>query len=330
MPSTRFLLSLAVLATLTVGILADEPPLLPRYPELLLMVVVPERIAGAPGDDLATAETELIRHFLAAGYRVVDQAQSAAARDWAFADAVFDEPTGAEARSLAAKHGADLLLIGRASAEDGGSTHGVYTARGRVEVRLLVPQTGDILLSEGVTESGADTTRALAAHKALDEAANRLAPLLIEVVGQATGGPTQDLAATACPELGPPAEGEGLRRPVRVAVVPFEDRSGWRGADWNLREAVSELIAQELMKLGTVEVVDRTNLDDTVSEQALGLSGLVNRRDQPRELGTLTGADVLVVACPYCLAMFEDAVKTQGYEGKMEVKQLIELVRDAV
>jgi Fe-S oxidoreductase len=43
-----------------------------------------------------------------------------------------------------------------------------------------------------------------------------------------------------------------------------------------------------------------------------------------------TGADILVVACPYCLAMFEDAIKTKGYEGEIEVKQLIELVKEAV
>ena len=42
-----------------------------------------------------------------------------------------------------------------------------------------------------------------------------------------------------------------------------------------------------------------------------------------------TGADILVVACPFCLAMFEDAVKTKGLEEKIEVRQLIELVREA-
>lgn len=42
------------------------------------------------------------------------------------------------------------------------------------------------------------------------------------------------------------------------------------------------------------------------------------------------GSDILVVVCPFCLAMFEDAVKTQGYEGKIEVKQLIELVKEAM
>ena len=43
-----------------------------------------------------------------------------------------------------------------------------------------------------------------------------------------------------------------------------------------------------------------------------------------------TGADILAVACPFCLTMFEDAVKAKGYEGKLEVKQIIELVKEAV
>jgi Fe-S oxidoreductase len=38
------------------------------------------------------------------------------------------------------------------------------------------------------------------------------------------------------------------------------------------------------------------------------------------------GADVLVTACPYCLANLEDAVKVAGLEGRMEVIDLCELV----
>jgi Fe-S oxidoreductase len=43
-----------------------------------------------------------------------------------------------------------------------------------------------------------------------------------------------------------------------------------------------------------------------------------------------TGANILAVACPFCLAMFEDAVKTKGYDEEIEVKQLIELAREAL
>jgi len=42
------------------------------------------------------------------------------------------------------------------------------------------------------------------------------------------------------------------------------------------------------------------------------------------------GADVVVTACPFCLINLEDAVKTTGREGKIEVLDLAELVQRAV
>ena len=43
-----------------------------------------------------------------------------------------------------------------------------------------------------------------------------------------------------------------------------------------------------------------------------------------------TGAQVLAVECPFCTAMLEDAVKAEGVEGKVVVKDLSELVADAI
>jgi len=43
-----------------------------------------------------------------------------------------------------------------------------------------------------------------------------------------------------------------------------------------------------------------------------------------------TGARVLAVECPYCTAMLEDAAKAEGIEGQLEVKDLSELVADAI
>ena len=42
------------------------------------------------------------------------------------------------------------------------------------------------------------------------------------------------------------------------------------------------------------------------------------------------GADLLVTACPFCLITLEDAVKTSGSEGKIEVVDLAELVSMAL
>lgn len=42
------------------------------------------------------------------------------------------------------------------------------------------------------------------------------------------------------------------------------------------------------------------------------------------------GADTLAVACPYCLLTFEDAVKTTGLEGKLQIMDVAELLSLAV
>jgi Fe-S oxidoreductase len=49
-----------------------------------------------------------------------------------------------------------------------------------------------------------------------------------------------------------------------------------------------------------------------------------------REAAAIPGLEVYVVSCPKDLTMFEDALKTTGNEGKFVVKELIELVREAV
>ncbi len=42
------------------------------------------------------------------------------------------------------------------------------------------------------------------------------------------------------------------------------------------------------------------------------------------------GADILAVACPFCLTNFEDSVKTMGVEEKLTVKDISELVASAL
>ena len=43
-----------------------------------------------------------------------------------------------------------------------------------------------------------------------------------------------------------------------------------------------------------------------------------------------TGADVLAVACPFCLLTLEDAVKVGGYEDRLQVLDIMELVSKAM
>nr|WP_318289949.1 (Fe-S)-binding protein [Paraburkholderia sp. BL8N3] len=48
------------------------------------------------------------------------------------------------------------------------------------------------------------------------------------------------------------------------------------------------------------------------------------------EAARIEGLDVFVVCCPKDLTMFEDALKTSGYEGKFVVRELIELVAESL
>ena len=55
--------------------------------------------------------------------------------------------------------------------------------------------------------------------------------------------------------------------------------------------------------------------------------------DEKERMGTIrvkmakeAGANVIVTACPFCMVNVEDAIKTSGLEGEMEVIDLAELV----
>jgi Fe-S oxidoreductase len=49
-----------------------------------------------------------------------------------------------------------------------------------------------------------------------------------------------------------------------------------------------------------------------------------------REAAALPGVSTLVVTCPKDLVMFQDALKTAGLEGKIVVKDVVELVEEAL
>ena len=49
-----------------------------------------------------------------------------------------------------------------------------------------------------------------------------------------------------------------------------------------------------------------------------------------REAAALEGVDVFMVACPKDVTMYLDAVKTSGYEDRIVVKDLIELMAEAM
>ena len=53
-------------------------------------------------------------------------------------------------------------------------------------------------------------------------------------------------------------------------------------------------------------------------------------QNRMKEAAMIPGLEVYVVSCPKDLTMFEDALKTTGNEGKFVVRELIELIREAI
>lgn len=53
-------------------------------------------------------------------------------------------------------------------------------------------------------------------------------------------------------------------------------------------------------------------------------------QNRMKEAGVIEGLQVFVVSCPKDLTMFEDALKTSGYEGKFVVRELIELIDECM
>jgi Fe-S oxidoreductase len=49
-----------------------------------------------------------------------------------------------------------------------------------------------------------------------------------------------------------------------------------------------------------------------------------------REAVAVKGVEALVVTCPKDVTMYQDAVKTTGYENKLKVLDLIELIYEAM
>jgi len=52
--------------------------------------------------------------------------------------------------------------------------------------------------------------------------------------------------------------------------------------------------------------------------------------DRRVEEAAATGADVLAVSCPYEVPRFEDSVKVLGYDDRLVVRDVMELVAEAL
>lgn len=160
-----------------------------RTQRMRIMVVISETHLGRRIPEPA-GETEIIRQFLQAGFRIVDQEQTRHIRD---SEQVRQALAGdiEAAQSLGQRYGVELLIVGAAMSEkalSGGLLGELISARARLEARAVRTDTGDILVADGQVASGVDITEYIAGKKALAEAGKKWVEANLPLLRQRLGG----------------------------------------------------------------------------------------------------------------------------------------------
>jgi len=156
-----------------------------------VMVIVPETHLYRPHIPDPAVETELSRQLIDAGYKVIDQDRIEQLRYSRVMDRIVQGGDGAKADiiRLGRKFGADILVTGEAFSQmathqttstDVGSVDQIQ-CRARVELRAVRMDTGEKIFADAIHKTGApDVTEELASKECLQEAAEDIAPRLLE------------------------------------------------------------------------------------------------------------------------------------------------------
>jgi curli biogenesis system outer membrane secretion channel CsgG len=97
---------------------------------------------------------------------------------------------------------------------------------------------------------------------------------------------------------------QGLKK--RIAVVDFEDRSGW---GHNIGTGLADMLVTELVKSGKFLVIERQELTKILEEQGLGMSGAVTPQSAAK-VGQLLGVELMVMG-----SVSEFGEKSSGIGG---------------
>ncbi len=98
----------------------------------------------------------------------------------------------------------------------------------------------------------------------------------------------------------------GLKK--RVAVVDFEDKSGW---GHNIGSGMADMLVTQLVKTGKFTVIERQELQKILEEQGLGMSGMVTPQSAA-QVGKLLGVELMVMG-----SVSEFGEKSSGIGGSI-------------
>lgn len=123
----------------------------------------------------SATETELTRHFVEAGFRVVDPKIYGKMRQ-------ISDSTGnlAQMAALGLKMGANVIITGQAISEKTNAQGGMIACRARLEIRVIATDDGSILASNTTSAGGIDVSEAVANKVALRNASENMSQYLLE------------------------------------------------------------------------------------------------------------------------------------------------------
>jgi curli biogenesis system outer membrane secretion channel CsgG len=193
-------------------------------------------------------ETEIIKRFLEFGFEMVDAKQYEKLRsEKSFADA-FDDPK--LAAQIAAKYGADIVIVGEAFSEYARGLNNMVSCRARVEAKAIITNTARVLATEGFHGSGLDISEVIAGKTALKKAGAQIADYFLAQLCVAG----EDVAATL---------GKGAGAASRESQIKFT----------NVDFSKSSSITKMLESINGVTKVERLSFADNAAVYSITHSG---------------------------------------------------------
>ncbi len=144
------------------------------------MILISERHWQASSPAI---ETAVIKKFTDEGYKVIDPLQIRSAHP-------SEPPAGllhgdpAAASTIGRQHGAELVIVGEAFANDTRISYGLYTSRVTSEIKILDVDTATIFHAHSETGKGSDLTQNMAIQKAFQNTGELLADHLMKQIAE--------------------------------------------------------------------------------------------------------------------------------------------------
>ncbi len=122
-------------------------------------------------------ETEIARKLLEAGFSLVDERQFTKLKDDKTLQDAFDNPS--DASKVAARFGADILIVGEAFSEYSHNQNNMSSCRARIEVKAVMAGNAEMLATNSFNGSGLDATEIIAGKDAIAKAGTKIADYFI-------------------------------------------------------------------------------------------------------------------------------------------------------